>query len=282
MEKQYKKERKWLTKSIFWIAIVILILLTIFTTALLALRLVDFVMLDERELQLQHNMDYELNLFRVQYKNASGEITVSGADGQKVVAPGTSVEYTLRLRNNDDTALDYEIVPKFTQTEGYSIPIMVRMIGPDGNYVIGSNIDWVPIDQLPKSADADTLEVEESVEYVFQWKWEFESGNDEYDTFLGTSAVDKDIMVKADFRVYAATSTQIVTGSGLFNTNFGKVMLMVLFLLLLILAIILLLYARERAKAAERREQRRLEENEVFEEQDQFMEESQDIQDPEN
>lgn len=266
----YKRERRYLAKGAFWTALIILILLILFTTALLALRLVDYVTVDEKELQLQTNMDADIDLFRVEYRNASGEITVSGADGQKVVAPGTWVEYTIRLRNNDRAALDYILEPKFTQTEGYEIPILVRMIGPDGKYVIGTNIDWVPISDLPLTAGEGTLMVEESAEYVFQWQWAFESGNDAYDTFLGTEAMDKDIMVSAAFHIYAMANTQLATGGGLFSTNFGKILLLALFLFLLLLAILLLLLARGRAKAADKKEQERLEqllnEDEIFEE----------------
>ncbi len=267
MEKKNPKARKWLAKSVFWIALIILILLTLLTTALLALRFVDYVTLDDKELQLQHNMDHDMKLFRVEYRNDSGEITVAGADGQAVVAPGTSVEYTIRLRNNDKMALDYEILPKFTQTEGYKIPILVRMLGPDCKYLIGTNTDWVPIDQMPEQVATDTLGVEQSAEYVFQWKWEFESGDDVYDTSLGVAAIDKDITISADFRIVAAMSTQTVTNANFFSTGLGKLTLIGLFLLLLILAILLLLLARERTKAAERREQRELEENELLEEQ---------------
>ena len=274
----YKRERRFLAKGAFWTAFIILILLILLTTALLALRLVDYVTVDERELQLQTNMDADIDLFRVEYTNASGEITVIGADGEKVVAPGTTVEYTIRLRNNDRAALDYALEPKFTQTKGYEIPILVRMIGPDGKYVIGTNTDWVSIGKLPAMAAEGTLRVEESAEYIFQWKWAFESGNDAYDTFLGSEAMDTDIMVSAAFHVYAMANTQIATGGGLFSTNFGKILLLVLFLFLLLLAILLLLLARERAKLADKKEQERLEQL-LYE--DEFVEEDQNSGAPE-
>ncbi len=272
----YKKERRYLAKGAFWTALIILILLLLFTSTLLALRFADYITVDNKEVQLQTNMDADIDMFRVEYKNASGEITVVGADDQKVVAPGTSVEYTIRLRNNDRAALDYMLTPKFTQTPGYEIPILVRMIGPDGKYVIGTNIDWVPISQLPQDGPEGTLNVEQSAEYIFQWKWAFESGNDEYDTFLGSAAVDKDIFVHAVFGIYAMANTQIATGGGLFSTSFGKLMLLVLFIFLLLLAILLLLLARERSRAADRREKKKLDEylneeeleDEEFEEQE--------------
>ena len=153
------------------------------------------------------------------------------------------------------------------------------MIGPDGKYVIGTNIDWVPISALPAVAGEGTLMVEESAEYIFQWKWAFESGNDAYDTFLGSEAVHTDIMVSAAFRVWAMANTQIVTGGGLFGTSFGKIVGLGLFLFLLLLAILLLLLAFVRSKAADKKEQERLEQ---LLDEDEISTEDQDVCAPED
>lgn len=251
MSKQNKTERRWLTKGAFWAALIILILLSTFSMVLLALQLVEYVTVDDKELRLQTNMDTSLDLFSVSYKNASGDITVSGMDGQKVVAPGTSVEYTARLRNTEEFAIDYTLIPLIKSESAYIIPMVVRMIGPDGNYLIGNAKTWVSIAEMPAKESVDTLAPGESAEYIFQWKWAFESGDDEYDTHLGTSAVKNDINLKASFTVKAWESTQVVTGSGLFALPPGNLALSCLFLFLLLIAIMLLLYTLEKHKEAE-------------------------------
>jgi hypothetical protein len=101
-------------KRIFGTALIILILLTLLSAILLTIRLINYISVDDREVMLESGFDKPLDIFSVQYKNSSGEITVSGMDGQKVVAPGTAVDYTIRLRNKDKTAIDYELVPTVT------------------------------------------------------------------------------------------------------------------------------------------------------------------------
>ena len=55
-------------------ALIILILLTLLTASLLAIRLVDYIKIDEREILLQSNMNQGLDLFSIFYENDSGEI----------------------------------------------------------------------------------------------------------------------------------------------------------------------------------------------------------------
>ena len=94
-------------KSLVGIALAILLILTILVSTLLAIRLVDYIKIDEREVLLKSNSDAEVELFSIEYKNLTGEITVSSIDGTNVVAPGTSVDYTIYLRNKDSVAIDY-------------------------------------------------------------------------------------------------------------------------------------------------------------------------------
>ena len=53
----------------------------------------------------------KLELFRIEYANELGQITVQGANTDNVVAPGTSVDYDIRLRNNDDVIIDFLLTP---------------------------------------------------------------------------------------------------------------------------------------------------------------------------
>jgi hypothetical protein len=154
----------------------ILSILTVLSGVLLSIRLVQYIKIDDKELRLTTNMDAEFELFSVEYANDAGEITVSGTEGQAVVAPGTSVECTIRLRNADKIALDYVLSPEVTRTSDYHIPIMIRMLDINLNYLIGDEKTWVPIEELTGLSVEQTLVRGESTEYYFQWKWEFESG----------------------------------------------------------------------------------------------------------
>ena len=165
-------------KKIFWIAIAILLFLLILTIIILSARLYDYIKIDEREVMLKTNMDTSFDIFSVTYKNASGEVTVEGMDGEKVVAPGTHVEYTVRLRNKDKVAIDYDLIPDVKFESEHKIPILVRLIGPDEEYLAGDAKTWIPVEELEHMEDFRTLGKNETNEYIFQWKWPFESGND--------------------------------------------------------------------------------------------------------
>ena len=70
--------KRRLRNGIFATALVILIIATILSAVLLAIRLVDYIKVDDREVLLKSNLDTALDIFSIKYENASGEITVSG------------------------------------------------------------------------------------------------------------------------------------------------------------------------------------------------------------
>lgn len=228
-------------KKIFWAAIAILFCLLILSVILLSSRLYEYAKTDERVVQLKSNMDDVLHIFSVQYTNASGEITVSGADGQKVIAPGTSAEYTVRLRNTDKIALDYTLAPGILFTSEHKIPLLVRLIGCDGNYLLGDAKTWVPVEQLNTLTDVNTLGRGESVEYVFQWKWPFESGDDQTDTNLGILAGTGDVGLTVTFTLHAEANTSIEDNGGFFGSGRFENVALLIFILALIAAIVILL-----------------------------------------
>ena len=212
-------------KRIFSTVIIILSLLTITSGVLLAVCLVDYIHIDDKEILLQSNISSDFDIFSVQYENESGEITVSGTDGQQVVAPGTSVEYTIRLRNTDRVALDYSLEPVISWTEEYFVPIQVRMLDNDGNYLIGDAKTWVSIKDLEADAIKGTLTKDESTEYTFQWMWDFESGDDSYDTLLGTLANTKDLTVSIGFTLYSEANMDIATNGGIMDSGLGNIII---------------------------------------------------------
>ena len=108
-----KSDRKHASKGLLRISIIliILIVLTLISATLLAVRLVNYINMDKREVVLQSDVEQQMEIFSVQYDNESGEITVKGMDDQSVIAPGTEVEYTFYLKNGDETAVDYDMVP---------------------------------------------------------------------------------------------------------------------------------------------------------------------------
>lgn len=227
--------------GIFWTAIVILVLLLALSMVILSIQLYSFATIDERVLSIKSNTDASFDVFSLQYENASGEITVIGTEGEKVIAPGTDIEYTIRLRNTDNVAIDYEILPTANFRSEYKIPIVVRVIGPDETYVVGDAKTWIPIEELNDVKDTATLRKGESVEYIFQWKWPYESEDDEYDTYLGNIVYEENIGVIVEFDVYSTANTTLDDNGGLLGNVYGNTSLILIFTILLLIAIIILL-----------------------------------------
>lgn len=246
-----KKRHEWLARvgHTFWVAIVILILLLIFSIIVLSIRISNYSKADEREISLKSNMDAELDIFSVIYQNSSGEITVEGADGQKVIAPGTDVEYTVRVRNVDKVAIDYQLVPHAEFLSEHEIPIVIRLINNNEEYLVGDAKSWAEIEELNGVVDRHTLASGETAEYVFKWKWPFESGDDAYDTFLGNITEDEAVGVLVTFTIRAEANLDLDVNGGLWGTSLGRTILILIFAILLLIAIILLLISLLKRRA---------------------------------
>ena len=229
------------SRYIFGVVIGLLALLTVVSSVLLTIRLINFIKVDNNEILLTSNLDSEFDLFSASYENESGEVSVKGADGQKVIAPGTSVEYTIRLRNTDSTAIDYELVPDIDFTAVKEIPILIRMHDADGNYIIGDEQTWVSVQNIPEVSDKKTLLKGESKEYYFIWKWDFESGNDEYDTELGIGSVDGNFGVSVSFDLHSEANTTIGANGGFVRSGLGEIIFIASAILILLASIVLLI-----------------------------------------
>lgn len=207
-------------RKIFWVGIVMLDILLVLSIVALSAMIVDYALADDRTVVLESNMNASMDVFAVSYVNGTGEITVQGAKGENVVAPGTELEHIIRFRNADKRAIDYEITPTVTFTTVYRIPLMVRIIDPQGNYILGDAEHWVPIEQLDGFAYRGTLKRGQETEYVFQWKWPYESGDDAYDTLLGQT---ENAGLKISFNLLAATNTLIDTDANILESPLAKV-----------------------------------------------------------
>lgn len=236
-------------RKIFWAAIAILSLLLIVSLVLLAVRVGNFVYADKREVSLSSKIhDDQVDIFDLQYVNENGEITVAGLDGAKVLAPGTKVEYSIRIRNTDTIAIDYELGSGLEFTSEYELPIQVRLIAPDGEYILGDEKNWATLEELSDAGHQYTLSSGETAEYTFQWQWPYE-GDDDYDTELGNAQTD--VGLKVALSVHSAANTSIAANGGFFQSDWGKMFALVLVVLLLVCSIVLLVMSVVKGKKQE-------------------------------
>ena len=226
---------------LIWITLSILAVLLVISTVVMILRLTEYVKVDDRIVSLSSNMDETLNVFAMEYQNDSGEVTIKGSDGDKVLAPGAVVDYSIRIRNTDRTAIDFLLAPRVSFLSDIPLPIEVRLIGPGETYIAGSETEWVDMEQLNRIEHLQTLRPNEVVEFVFQWKWPFESGNDDYDTWLGSHAGDTAVGAELAFSIHATANIDANLNGGVFGYRTNEVFYLILIILLLIAAIVLLI-----------------------------------------
>lgn len=173
-----------------WLIIILLVVLILFllSTVLVGSQLHRITTRDRYTVDMElSNPDSSVELFRIEYANAQGEITVHGANGEKVVAPGTQIDYDLRLRNHDDCIIDFVMVPSVEFFTGDKVPVEFKMVDGSGNYILGGEETWANAEQLGTVVHKSSVHPGEVYTYHISWQWVFDAGaeQDAYDTYLG-------------------------------------------------------------------------------------------------
>lgn len=166
--------------------------------------------------------DTDIEIFKVSYVNGNGEVTVKSNDGDKVIAPGTENTYTFKFKNTGDIALDYVLeVNASIEGTDLNIPFEGRIRRHDGKYIAGSNDAYVDVKGLDDVKDGYTLGQGRYIYYTLDWKWPFED-NDDYDTYLGNLANEKDLILKIELKTIATVSDGIGGGIIILDTSTGS------------------------------------------------------------
>lgn len=193
--------------------------------------------------------DTQIDIFKASYDNETGEITVqsAGADGQantangttangkasgkasdktssktgktantgidKLIAPGTSNQYTFAVKNTGQKKADYKIWVE-TRIAGSvkTLPLQTRMAGRN-KWLAGEDDQWTGAMGLNGVSDQGQLAPGKSTSYTLYWQWPFEQGDDEYDTFLGNLAADEDVTYTIAIHTLASDA-EAADGSG--------------------------------------------------------------------
>ena len=173
-----------------WLLILLLIILILFllSTIILGARLYDLATRDKYTVDLGlGEPEGTIELFRIEYSNEKGEVTVQGLNADNVVAPGTSVGYDIRLRNNDDVIIDFLMTPTVEFLTSDEVPVEFKIMDDYGNYILGSDTEWVGSDGMNQLAHKGSIHPGEVFTYHVRWQWLFEVSDeqDDYDTYLG-------------------------------------------------------------------------------------------------
>ena len=188
-EQEQETKRKKSRGTLLWVILAILIFFFILTSIILGSRLYDLATRDQYTVDLGvGELDGGIELFRIEYENELGEITVQGVNGENVVAPGTAVNYDIRLRNNDEMVIDFVMLPVVEFLTGDPVPVEFKIMDDYGNYILGNENTWVSSDEMNALEHRASIHPGEVFTYHVSWQWVFEVSEDQdaYDTFLGT------------------------------------------------------------------------------------------------
>lgn len=197
--------------------------------------------------------DTQVEIFRVSYINGEQKVTVKGENGDKLIAPGTESSYTFKLKNNGNTALDYTVcVDACFSSEDITVPIVGRISRYDGQWICGGKNSYADVKALDSAQDSETLAAGRYTYYTLDWRWQFESGNDEYDTLLGNMAADEDLLFTIRLVTAAAENPDPYSGGGLLSPKTGDdrhiALCLSLVIVLIIIMILLIILSKRREK----------------------------------
>ncbi len=134
--------------------------------------------------------DTSVEIFETLDQNAAGEPTVQSSNSDKVIAPGTSGTYIFFLQNTGKMKVDYKVSLKAGwELEGKESPLEIRM-ADDNGWLAPCRSGWQSISNLSHIPETGQLLPTEKARYILYWRWAYERGKDEEDTFLGNETED--------------------------------------------------------------------------------------------
>lgn len=217
-----KKNNK---KKTLWFIWLVLLLLVFITAIILISRLIlnapkdyNTLPLVEEEINLivkdekkKWKKQTKIDIFKTTYINDQNEVMVDSKNEEKVIAPGTKNEYTFNLKNTGKYNLSYVVTlkPSLTInqkiTEFNNFPIKARLKNSENKYILGSENEWRPIEELNTITESNTLKIKNYAYYTLEWKWDGEENNIN-DTQLGLDATKKTIELKINVTTISSKS----------------------------------------------------------------------------
>ena len=169
----------------------------------------------------------EIDIFKSEYVNGKNEVTVLSSTGAGLIAPGTENSYKFHMKNNGNMAVDYSVDLDFTldisdgSVDLSQLPLSVRVKKETGEYLIGSPNEWVPVHQIRAGRDEGTLGINSYMSYYLEVRWEFESGDDSLDTWIGDIAAKQSVVFTLDIVTHAEESLDPAATGGIVDENGG-------------------------------------------------------------
>lgn len=240
-KKKADSVRSWLL-----VLVPVCIVLFLISCFMLGTLLYNMATRDKYAVEMEIGTHNVLELFSIAYEDSTGEVVVKGTNGEDVVAPGLEVNNTVRLENRDNIAIDYILTCEAAFYNEYQIPLQIRLTDGDGNYILGSDTEWVDILELNDLKHRGTIPEGAFEAFGISWRWQYETGekaDDVYDTFLGDLEGGEVPGITVEFHTDSIASEELSPKHVfLHKYSYGCCICCYLVWLLLIISLILLLY----------------------------------------
>lgn len=165
-------------------------------------------------------MNERIDIFKTRYVNGEGKTTVVSQDGTPVIAPGVETSYEFSMYNKGNMAVMYDVDIDFDlkiggeKQDDFYFPLQVKLITDTGKYLIGSEDEWVNVDEAQISNHVSILGAESYETFELQLLWQFEGGNDELDTMYGDTSAEKGVALTLGINTYAEEHIDPTTTGG--------------------------------------------------------------------
>ncbi len=243
-------------QKIFWVAIVILVFLLLLSLVVLSTLWYQYSEItdDERTIKIVSDEIRTFDIFSAEYEDESGFKLMASNDGDLIIGPGASTEYDIRIKNEDDVALDYTFKPivNIKMPDGHKLPLRMKLISYDGEYLVGDKKTWGTFEDFAKLTDHTvTIAKGEIHEYELEWEWPFDE-DDEVDTVLGNMP-EGEASISVGMNLHTEVNLSADANGTWLDYGVEKFLILIIFFILLLIAIILLLISiiRRQEKAPE-------------------------------
>ena len=211
--------------------------------------------------------DTTVDIFKSSYTNANGDIIAQSHNGDKIIAPGTSNDFTFKISNTGEIPLDFVVDIGTIVTEGHEVPLNIRLQRYDGKWIIGDEDTWVKASEQESVQDTGTISEGRYFYYTLEWQWPFDVDeiHDLQDMQLAEVSVDSDIEMIMEIVTLAKISStyqEEVIYSGITIPNTGDTGSIVIWGTVAVCSLVITLASLVFIILVRRREEEEEEENE--------------------